>query len=160
MSPIQLRAAVATGTTVKLVLFVCAGESVAHPPGGFAYLTRKHSNRGDQLEGSYCKLKRCPKCQGLHGRKDAYCTMCRQAYMRLWSYGISYEEYRALLEQQDNACAVCRVAFTREPCVDHDHKTGKVRGLLCTGCNTGIGKLGDSIQGLLRAATYLTGRMA
>jgi hypothetical protein len=39
--------------------------------------------------------------------------------------------------------------------IDHDHKTGQVRGLLCSGCNTGLGHLGDDIQGLKRALEYL-----
>lgn len=40
-------------------------------------------------------------------------------------------------------------------CVDHDHVTGTVRGLLCNGCNHGIGKLGDNAEGVRRALAYL-----
>jgi len=72
-------------------------------------------------------------------------------------YGISAEEYDSLLEKQGGACAICR-----EPCasgqrlsVDHDHKTGQVRGLLCRRCNAGIGQLRDSVSLVLRAASYL-----
>jgi hypothetical protein len=39
--------------------------------------------------------------------------------------------------------------------IDHDHSTGQVRGVLCSSCNTGLGKLGDTIEGLQRAITYL-----
>jgi hypothetical protein len=41
--------------------------------------------------------------------------------------------------------------------IDHDHRTGKVRGLLCVSCNTGIGKLGDDVDGLYRALRYVQG---
>ena len=40
-------------------------------------------------------------------------------------------------------------------CVDHCHKTGKIRGLLCFDCNTGLGKLGDDVQSIQRAIDYL-----
>jgi len=56
------------------------------------------------------------------------------------------------------ACECCNVpAFVLDAplVVDHDHETGKFRGWLCFNCNTSIGKLGDSVQGLLRAVAYL-----
>ncbi len=43
----------------------------------------------------------------------------------------------------------------RQNQIDHDHATGKIRGVLCPSCNTGIGKLGDNIEGLRRALAYL-----
>lgn len=113
------------------------------------------------MDGAVCKLKKCSTCKTpLAGRTDTYCFICRQNYMRQRSYGITPEEYAALLERQDNACAICRVPFTGEPHVDHAHENGQVRGLLCMGCNTSIGKLGDNIQGILRVAVYLTGGAA
>lgn len=72
-------------------------------------------------------------------------------------YGITTADYRRLLAGQDGACAVCRRppagAFDLE--VDHDHRTGAVRGLLCRACNNGIGKLGDSAAGVRAALAYL-----
>lgn len=51
-------------------------------------------------------------------------------------YGISLKEYRLILRQQNGKCAICRhPPKTRALNVDHDHKTGKVRGLLCYRCN-------------------------
>lgn len=73
------------------------------------------------------------------------------------AYGISYQEYLTMLEAQDNKCAICgtedpgRRAFA----VDHCHDTGKIRGLLCSNCNTGIGNLRDSKELLQRAIEYL-----
>jgi hypothetical protein len=63
------------------------------------------------------------------------------------------EEYSALSEKQGGVCAVCQEVKTLV--VDHDHDTGKVRGLLCHGCNVGIGLLGDKSASVGRAARYL-----
>lgn len=59
-------------------------------------------------------------------------------------YGISIEDYNGLFEKQDGRCKVCRIhqsELSRRLCVDHDHKTGEVRGLLCNKCNTNIAEL-------------------
>lgn len=74
-------------------------------------------------------------------------------------YGMTLLDYEALLEKQGHACAICHKSHSRtNPLhVDHCHKTGQVRGLLCTNCNTGLGKLGDSIPQLWAAIKYLMG---
>lgn len=77
------------------------------------------------------------------------------------SYGITPEEYEARLEDQNYSCAICLrhlIEFKRSFDTDHDHNTGEIRGLLCTGCNTGIGNLGDSAERLRAAADYLERR--
>jgi hypothetical protein len=52
------------------------------------------------------------------------------------------EIYDELLAKQQGRCAICRaLPTTRQLALDHDHKTGKARGLLCTGCNIGVGSL-------------------
>lgn len=74
------------------------------------------------------------------------------------AYGISYQEYLHMLEAQQNACAICGIEkenVSRAFAVDHCHDTGKVRGLLCNNCNTGIGNLRDDIGLLERAIVYL-----
>ena len=71
-------------------------------------------------------------------------------------YGMTPAAYDELYEAQGGQCAICKES--REVLdVDHDHETGTVRGLLCRGCNTAIGKLGDSVSGLARALRYLEG---
>lgn len=70
-------------------------------------------------------------------------------------YGISKSDYLDLLESQNYSCAICGSAATKTLDVDHDHTTGKVRGLLCNNCNRGIGHLKDSPQILLKAVEYL-----
>ncbi len=83
-------------------------------------------------------------------------------YNREWklqkTYGVSDADYQRLLDEQDGLCAVCErhhTEFTRRFAFDHNHKTGKIRGLLCISCNRGIGYLGDDPERLISAAAYL-----
>ena len=74
-----------------------------------------------------------------------------QRYKR--RYGISYAEYKAMLSKQKNKCLICNTEDILV--VDHNHKTGEVRGLLCHGCNCAIGLLRDDPSVLQSAITYL-----
>lgn len=87
----------------------------------------------------------------------------RRKYL-LRKFNITLEEYNELLDKQGGVCAICgdeervirRAKSGKEMlAVDHCHDTGKIRGLLCFKCNTGIGALGDSVEGLERALSYL-----
>ena len=60
---------------------------------------------------------------------------------RIRAYGISPERYREMLEEQGNRCAICGGENKRLMAIDHDHKTGKVRGLLCDTCNLSLGHI-------------------
>jgi Recombination endonuclease VII len=68
-------------------------------------------------------------------------------------YGLLLEDYDALLVQGDGACWSCEKRFDYDLYVDHDHETGKVRGLLCARCNTLVGMLED--ESIWQAWTYL-----
>lgn len=78
-------------------------------------------------------------------------------------YGLSVEEYNQKLAQQNSKCAICNKTeldlsnskSTRRLSVDHCHQTGKVRGLLCSKCNTAIGLLRDSPDTLKQAVEYV-----
>lgn len=72
-------------------------------------------------------------------------------------YGLSVEDFNALLDKQDNRCVICSEKFTstKHRHVDHCHTTKKVRGLLCQFCNTGLGNFRDSPDRLRAAANYL-----
>jgi hypothetical protein len=74
-------------------------------------------------------------------------------------FGLFVEHYEALLRSQKGGCAICgsQNLNGKALAVDHCHKTGKIRGLLCAKCNTGIGLFGDSIQLLKAAAEYVAG---
>lgn len=75
---------------------------------------------------------------------------------RLKTYGISAKHYDRLLAKQHNQCAICSAPLSwAKTKIDHDHATGKVRGLLCNSCNLGIGLLGDTYEAVKRAAAYL-----
>ena len=80
-------------------------------------------------------------------------------------YGITTNQYNQILELQNGVCAICGNLETtiknnqsQKICslaVDHDHKTGKVRGLLCSNCNKAIGFLKENIDSFYSAIKYL-----
>jgi len=73
------------------------------------------------------------------------------------------EIYKILIEKQNGLCAICKKPETRKHkdgwvyklCIDHDHTTGEVRGLLCSNCNNGLGRFMDNVEFLLKAIKYL-----
>lgn len=73
---------------------------------------------------------------------------------RLKRYGISQDDYDLLMERQHGNCKVCLQPMSK-PCIDHNHKTGKVRALLCSSCNTGLGMLREDEFRLARLLAYL-----
>lgn len=79
----------------------------------------------------------------------------RRAAVIKHKYGITIQEYDALLTKQNGACAVCLNVVDYLLHVDHCHQTGRVRGLLCKDCNWGLGNLKDSVEILQSAITYL-----
>lgn len=73
-------------------------------------------------------------------------------------YGLTLEQWHEKYADQNGQCAICLVDIepnSKSAHVDHDHYNGKVRALLCSGCNTGIGSLQDSAGVLRRAAEYV-----
>lgn len=74
-------------------------------------------------------------------------------------YGLSVEQYMAMLKRQKGLCAICQKPYsTKRLHVDHCHRNGHVRGLLCARCNLGIGYFADSPRLLKRAAGYVNKR--
>lgn len=89
--------------------------------------------------------------------KDRYCPdRNREASLRQ-RYGIGVEDYNSLLDIQEGGCRICGWVPSKEKalCVDHDHDTGKVRGLLCTSCNLIVGHARDNPAVLLSSVAYL-----
>ncbi|SRR6266851_3794913 len=87
----------------------------------------------------------------------------RAKRMRIWRYaGVSidtYGQFLTLLYMADFRCEVCgKVLTVSTASLDHDHETGRVRGVLCTRCNLGMGNLDDSIVLLQQGIKYLAGR--
>lgn len=80
--------------------------------------------------------------------------LCR----RLARYGLSVDEYLALLATQNNSCAICGRDVTAINYIDHNHSTDEVRGILCSPCNQGLGIFEDEPTLLEVAAAYLRAR--
>ena len=70
-------------------------------------------------------------------------------------FKITLEEYQQMEQNQGGVCAICGGVCTRKLAVDHDHATGKVRGLLCNNCNRGLGHFKDNLENLQQAINYL-----
>ena len=120
----------------------------------------------------------CLRCgvaiQNLNGRRK-YCTVrcrdrakldrlpsyaaSRRNQMLLKTYGITLEEYDAMVVAQDGQCAICKGKDPRSPTavwsVDHCHISGKVRALLCSCCNRGLGQFQDDVSLVRKAVAYL-----
>lgn len=75
---------------------------------------------------------------------------------RFSRHGTTKQDCLELLEQQGGCCPICGASLNiGEGVIDHNHKTGQVRGILCVNCNTGLGKLGDSVSSLTKALVYI-----
>lgn len=124
---------------------------------------------------NYCKETKDPS--EFHKRQN-HCKRCNSKRNKRWReenpeahrlsyvkghvrrlYGLSWEEYMGLFDRQEGRCALCSkehvLMAVHGLCVDHDHRTGRVRGLLCKKCNTALGVLGDSPDSIRRVLAYL-----
>jgi len=71
------------------------------------------------------------------------------------TFGLEWEDYQAMLEQQGHRCASCRLEFERTPHVDHNHRTDRIRAILCHRCNTALGQLRDDPYRVRALLTYI-----
>lgn len=119
-------------------------------------------------------MKRCSRCNETKPNASFYseprnsdgllgwCKDCKLEYNRVQKlrqrYGIDAAEYESMYRAQDGVCAICRntCSLGRQLSVDHCHESGEVRGLLCSNCNTALGKL-HTTKLLTRAILYLEG---
>lgn len=115
-----------------------------------------------------------PSCKK---HSDYWCRTCRNIRSKQWRkdnperkrqyekistlksrYNLSYEEYLDMFSKQENQCSICKTEVlpnTKNAHVDHCHTTGIVRSILCTTCNTGLGKFKENKQLLAEAIKYL-----
>ena len=118
------------------------------------YLSRKDPTKKSSYsyECKSCTVKRTVE----YNRENS--TSVKSQYLKR-NYGLTFEEFEAMLSDQDNCCAICGITKPqgrhKRFCVDHHHKTGKVRGLLCSNCNTALGLVGDNIDTLKSMIDYL-----
>lgn len=96
----------------------------------------------------------CKSCES-SSRKKSYNSVSRVYYLKKL-YGISVSDYEKMLKSHNNGCWICgSKPKKRRLAVDHSHKTGKVRGLLCMRCNRGLSWFSDDPIKLKSAAAYL-----
>jgi hypothetical protein len=93
-------------------------------------------------------------------KRHAFCSSeCKNRQKLCAQYGITCADYERMLQAQFGGCAICGRGQSRSSddnlYIDHCHKTGRVRGLLCTACNAGLGQFQDDPKLLRRAARYL-----
>lgn len=82
----------------------------------------------------------------------------RKDLLLRWNYGITLERFSEMMLEQSGRCRICRGRM-KTPNIDHCHKTGKVRGLLCGRCNTALGGFQDSTKLLRAAICYLDSQL-
>jgi Recombination endonuclease VII len=90
------------------------------------------------------------------GRRQHTCARCKHLRQMWDRYGIVPSDFSARIIAQGGLCAICQCQLT-DPHIDHDHQTGRVRGILCTHCNTALGLLGENPDRLRAAIFYLAG---
>jgi len=94
------------------------------------------------------------------------CRSCTQPYTRGYNlkkrHGISFEDFMAIYNSQEGKCACCGTAininsnkYSERACLDHNHKTGAIRGVLCSTCNLAAGNVKDSSERAEKLSAYL-----
>lgn len=103
----------------------------------------------------------CKECtnEATRSQRNSFTAARTRARELREKYGITLAAYEAMLAEQGGGCAIC--GRTSSPkvtslAVDHDHDTGKIRGVLCRPCNSALGMLGDDPAIVARALAYLT----
>lgn len=135
-----------------------------------------HSNTADGL-GAWCRpcyadkyrVEKTVRAARKKARREADVAASRAAekqyrdsnkdrireLARKRTYGVSAEQYAEMVQRCGGKCSICKSATTSALCIDHDHKTGAVRDLLCGNCNRALGKFQDDPRLLRAAAEYL-----
>lgn len=113
----------------------------------------KFGRRHDCID---CHTEEMRQYAGRHGPEDRAKKRKRMRVYNLhrW-YGLTPDEVERMKAAQGNACALCGKTPAKGLVIDHDHKTGAVRALLCSSCNTGLGHFRDDPALLARAIEYL-----
>lgn len=131
-------------------------DRAAHPEKYAERKRRAYARKRDQIldaAKSYHHENREKVCAAKKARYRSQEPNVRRDKSLQRLYGITLAQFSAMYAAQDGLCAICRELEAVH--VDHCHATGKVRGLLCSCCNTGIGQLKECRNILLNAINYL-----
>jgi len=112
-------------------------------------------SRDEWSDRKFCSND-CRKVRALDGHYGP--DMRARKYRLKREFNMTLEDYNLLFVKQYGKCGICKrhqSELKRALCVDHDHDTKQIRGLLCTECNRGIGLLGDTHERLMAAQKYL-----
>jgi hypothetical protein len=138
-----------------------------------------YTSKGNKYKRKVCK--ECRNTKARNSRDDRTRWLDRELYKKKkqqnpsklaeyyrdqslrQKYGITLEEYWKMCDLQNNQCVICYEnpfysAHHKDLVVDHNHKTGEVRGLICQGCNSALGHAKDSVSVLNNMVTYLNER--
>lgn len=128
------------------------------PVQRYRFKMKKLRAAGDPYALELYDRRKCANKKWISANRKKFNGYMRKSHLQR-RYGLSIEQFDALLRKQKGKCAICREPFKARgkygPCVDHDHRTQKVRGLLCTQCNRALGFLKDSAAVVRRALKYL-----
>jgi hypothetical protein len=119
-----------------------------------------HKQAGSRMKDGH--RNKCKECRG-EERRERYANdpehwkVIKSQNLKSW-YGMTLDQWNQMFMDQKGCCAICEEHVsklkTKELCVDHDHSTGEIRGLLCHSCNRGIGLLKDSPEILSKTLVY------
>lgn len=115
----------------------------------------KKNKNGKFQRYSICKKCSSERSKYRYANGDSYAVRLQRLY------GLSVNEYEQMYAEANGCCQVCGVSeesLNKRLAVDHCHATGKVRGLLCSKCNTALGQLDDSLEKISSLYSYLNER--
>lgn len=123
----------------------------------------KRNNKQLEHDPEFSELRLAQRRDRYHEERSTEIgRMSAQLKHRCKKYGITPDQYLQMVERQNDLCAICNQPEKRKYkgktmllSIDHCHKTGNVRGLLCDACNTAIGRVNDSIELLENSIAYL-----
>ncbi len=123
------------------------------------------------VHGAMGVKSRCKDClresfkQNYQAKKSEYAARNRQFRIdnpdyersrhRLYTHGVTDQQFTELLTRQEYRCAICKKPVDKSAHLDHNHETGKIRGVLCSNCNRGIGHMQECPSILSSAIQYL-----
>jgi hypothetical protein len=130
----------------------CTVCKVVKPFEDFVKRSNRHTGRQP-----YCK-----ECHNKNTKENRNAFVMKDYDLKK-AYGITMDQYNQMSTEQEGKCKICNVHISeinhkkkKHLCVDHCHKTKKVRGLLCDKCNRGLGLFSENTDRMKRAIEYLT----